>query len=383
MKKYDVIIIGAGASGLVAGAVAVRRGQRVAIIDMGENPARKVRASGGGRCNFTNQAVAPNRYFGKNPDFVRGAIARVTPDDILEWAQNHKIRYVQKNPGQYFCANGAEEIVNALMDDARGADCYFGVSANDIIRTDGGFNISTDGGDFMCRSVVIATGGVSYPNFGVSDFGHKIAKKFGHKIVPVRPALGPIRCNVFPPELSGISIDVVITIGQEKIHDSMLFTHWGLGGPAIYRATVRDQNDFHINMAPGVDVYEILRIAKRDAGRKSVAGVLSEFLPARLARWICPKPGNIADYKDSELARIATQITDVILPRDDIRPMGMNNAEVVRGGVDVADVSSKTMESKLCPGLFLVGEVLDIAGDLGGFNLHWAWASGRVAGENV
>lgn len=383
MKKYDVIIIGAGAAGLSAAAVALSRGRRVAILDMGNVPARKISVSGGGRCNFTNNAVAANRYFGNNPDFVRSAIARVKPNDILNWARQNNIKWTEKSPGQYFCVDGANVIVDALMHNARGADIWTSTVVTGVSRNLTGFLIQSDQGDFAAQSVIVATGGISFSALGVSDIGYKIAKQFGHKIIPVRPALCAIATHVFASDLSGISVDTEICIGREKIRDYMLFTHFGVGGPAIYRATVRDFNDIIINMAPDTNIFDILRRAKTSNGRKSVAGILSETLPNKLAKWICSAPGHIADYKDSELQKIAEKVNHVVIPRNDITLHGMPSAEVVRGGVDTSQISSKTMESMICPGLFFAGEVIDIAGDLGGFNLHWAWASGRVAGENA
>lgn len=383
MTKYDVIIIGAGAAGLSAAASALSRGRRVAILDMGNVPARKISVSGGGRCNFTNNAVAADRYFGNNPDFVRSAIARVKPNDILNWARQNNIKWTEKSPGQYFCVDGANVIVDALMHNARGANIWTSTVVTGVSRNLTGFLIQSDQGDFAAQSVIVATGGISFSALGVSDVGYKIAKQFGHKIIPVRPALCAIATHVFASDLSGISVDTEICIGREKIRDYMLFTHFGVGGPAIYRATVRDFNDIIINMAPDKNIFDILRRAKTSNGRKSVAGILSETLPNKLAKWICSDTGHIAGYKDSELQKIAEKVNHVVIPRNDITLHGMPSAEVVRGGVDTSQISSKTMESMICPGLFFAGEVMDIAGDLGGFNLHWAWASGRVAGENA
>lgn len=383
MTKYDVIIIGAGAAGLAAAAVAVSRARRVAIIDMGESPARKVAISGGGRCNFTNAAAAANRYFGKNPDFVRSAISRITPSDILAWAQHHNIKWVEKSSGQYFAANGADSIVNALINDAHGADFIMNASVTDVKYNDGKFFIKTMRGEFCAKSVIVATGGVSFPAVGVSDIGHKIAKQFGHKIIPVRPALCAIKTNIFPDDLAGISFDAEIKIGNEAIRDSMLITHFGIGGPAVYRATVRNLDDIHINIIPDADIYETLRKSKVINGRRNISTILSEYLPTRIAKWICNEQKNIADYKDSELRAISGKATNIVIPKCEIKLHSMQSAEVVRGGVDTDMISSKTMESKLQPGLFFAGEVLDIAGDLGGFNLHWAWVSGRIAGENA
>lgn len=383
MTKFDVIIIGAGAAGLSAAATAIKRGRNVAILDMGYKVARKVYASGGGRCNFTNAAISVNRYFGENPKFVHSAINRITPHDILDWATNHNIQYIEKSPGQYFSVDGSEYVVNALVNDSHGAKLIMRTHVSGISHGNNLFHIITSNGEFYSKSVIIATGGVSFPALEVSDIGYKIAKHFGHKIIPVRPALCAIATNVFPTELAGISVNAEITIGHEKINDSLLITHFGIGGPAVYRATVRNLDNIRINMMPNIDVYQILKDAKHTNGRRNVATILSNYLPNRIAKWLCNDARNIADFKDCELKQIVSKITDINIPRDKIKLHGMQSAEVVRGGVDTNMISSKTMESKLQPGLFFAGEVLDIAGDLGGFNLHWAWVSGRVAGENA
>lgn len=385
MKKYDVIIIGGGASGLFAGAYALQRRNTVAIIDMGNTPARKVAVSGGGRCNFTNMSATAERYFGENANFVRGALARFSPTDMMAWANAHNLKTIEKAAGQYFCADGADAVVRALLSDVSGADIMTNTIVTGVEKSQSGFNIKTNHGDFWAEKVIVATGGTSFSTLGVSDIGHKIAKKFGHKIVPVRPALCAIATHAFPDDLMGISLPVAIKIGREIIRDDMLFTHFGIGGPAIYRATVRDiDNGIIINMCPDIDMYEFLRAAKQSGGKKSIAAILAQKLPARVAKWISGDiDTRIADMRDSALKIVANRINHFAVSASDIKYHNLASAEVVRGGVDTADVSSKTMESKLCAGLYFVGEVLDIAGDLGGFNLQWAWASGYTAGNAV
>ncbi len=385
MKKYDVIIVGAGAAGLAAAAVAQARGRRVAILDMGSTPARKVNASGGGRCNFTNMAAEYSRYFGQNPNFVRGALSRVSPNDILDWAKVHNIAATEKAKGQYFSASGADAVVSALLRDINKCDLITNCSVSNISKPDDVFVTETGLGTFSSDSVIIATGGTSFPVLGVSDIGHKIAKSFGHKIVPIRPALCAIATSAFSSELAGISLNAQIKIGRAIITDSLLFTHFGIGGPAAYRASLYDTADgIYIDLCPNTDVAQWLRTQKQTAGRKNMANTLNAILPVRIAKWIAgADTRNIADFKDTEIIAIANRINKIFIPANDIKLHGMQSAEVVRGGVSTDAISSKTMESKLCSGLFFAGEVLDIAGDLGGFNLHWAWASGRVAGENA
>jgi predicted Rossmann fold flavoprotein len=381
MKRYDVIIVGAGAAGLSAAGVLVARGKRVVVFDMGKTPGRKIMASGGGRCNITNLAVRYDRYFGENRDFVRGAVSRVSPCDIIDWADAHSIKLVEKSAGQYFCADGAGVVLDALMDDACGTNFVYNTSVSKVEKKGDDFIVN----GCVAGAVIVATGGTSFGALGVSDAGYKIARQFGHKIIPVRPALCALAYVGALSELAGVSLDAQIRIGKNAVRDSLLFTHFGIGGPVAYRASLYDVHDgIYIDLLPGVNVLDELRKAKIAQGKKSVAGVLSQWLPARVAKWITGDDvRNIADIKDSEIAQIAERVSKMYISGDKIKYHNLSSAEVVRGGVDTNEVSSKTMESKLCPGLFFVGEVLDVAGDLGGFNLHWAWASGRVAGENA
>ena len=381
LSRYDVIVIGAGAAGLSAVGALVARGKHVVVFDMGAHPGRKVMASGGGRCNITNLAVKHTRYFGCNPDFVRGAISRVSPYDVIDWANLHNIKLIEKSAGQYFCADGAGVVLDALMGDASMADFIYNTAVHEVRK---------DGDDFIvngcvAKSVIVATGGISFAALGVSDAGYKIARAFGHDIVSVRPALCALAFDGWELEFAGVSLNATIRIGKNVVCDSLLFTHFGIGGPAAYRASLYDIDEgLYINLLPDINVLDELRRAKQTHGRKTVAGVLGQWLPGRVAKWIARGDNrNIADIKDIDIVQIATRISEWFIPVNKIKYHGMASAEVVRGGVDTNQVSSRTMESKLCPGLFFVGEVLDVAGDLGGFNLHWAWASGRIAGESV
>lgn len=385
MKNYDVVIIGGGAAGLSAAAAAIARGQRVAVLDMGRTPARKVMASGGGRCNFTNMAADRDRYFGNNPDFVRSAICRVSPADILDWVTGHGLEYTEKAPGQYFCTGGAADIVRALMHDANGADIILNTTVLSAKRDADKFIVACENDNVIsCDRLIVATGGISWGTLGVSDIGYKIAKEFGHKILPPRPALCAIDTNAFPHDWAGISMGVQIRVCARKVSGDMLFTHFGIGGPAVYSASIAPSDcDIHINLMPGIDVLEWLRDAKRTDGKKSLSTILAQRMPTQIARHFGGASRNIADIRDTELADITKRITDITIPSGTWRHHGMAGAEVTYGGIDTAQISSKTMESKIVPGLFFAGEVMDITGDLGGFNLQWAWASGRVAGMNA
>ena len=385
MKQYDVIIIGAGAAGLAAAGELVTRGRRVLILDMCASPARKVAVSGGGKCNITNMAASATRYFGKNPNFVRGALSRVGPTDILQWCERYKLKLYEKEPGRYFCADGADAVIDALGRDAMGADIKFNHNVNNVNKRDDEFIVVANGTEFCSKSLIVATGGISFGTLGVSDTGYKIAKQFGHEIVPVRPALCAMAVPMFGADLAGISIKAEISVGREKICDDMLITHFGIGGPAVYRASVRDlSNGITINLCPDCDIFSALKDAKQKNGKRNISTILAEHLPVRIAKYFSHADmRNIADWRDTEIRTIATNINNMHIDAHDIKLHNLQSAEIVRGGVSTDNISSKTMESKNCPGLFFVGEVLDIAGDLGGFNLQWAWASGRVAGQNA
>jgi len=381
MQTFDTVIIGCGAAGLMAAAQLVRRKKSVAIIDMGNNPARKVAISGGGNCNFTNLRADYTHYFGKNPRFVMSALAQFSPRDTLNWAMAHNIKYIEKEPGRYFCKNGADDFLSALLHDATGAQIKYDTNVIDIEKSNDIFTVKTTNGDYYSQSVIIATGGISYPHLKVSNIGHMIAKKFGHKVEPPRPALCAIKTKSFDSTLAGVSLPVEIIVNKHKIDDNLLFTHFGIGGPAIYRATLINPKEMIINFAPNIDAFELLKGAKQTNGKKSVVGVISTILPNKLARFLCDDLRNIADICDKELKQITTKINHFEIM--DGTAIGFQSAEVTFGGVSTDKISSKTMESQLCSGLFFAGEVLDITGDLGGFNIQWALSSGHTAGLNA
>lgn len=384
MSVYDIIIIGAGAAGLSAARVAIADNKKILILEMSNTPARKVEISGGGRCNITNLAVNYDRYFGGNPRFVQSAISKVKPTDILSWANKHNLHPVEeKTYGRFFCDAGANAVKNALLCDIKLEQIIYNTKVTEINKQDDLFCVLADDNKYYSKSVIVATGGTSFDSVGVSDIGYKIAKHFGHKIVPVRPALCAIKTKYFPSDFSGISVPVEISIEKNKIRDDMLFTYFGIGGPAAYRASLYDINTgIYINLLPDIDIANVLINAKSTNGRKTISSILSGYLPVRIAKWIVNEDTrHIADIKNDEIKTVAHNIHKIFIPKEDIKYYTLKSAEVVRGGVSTDEISSKTMESKLCKNLFFVGEVLDIAGDLGGFNLHWAWASGIVAGQ--
>lgn len=376
MNTFD-IIIGAGASGLCAASRAIALKKRVCVLDMGNVPARKVAVSGGGKCNFTNLHADYKHYFGQNPEFTRGPLARWTPNDTIHWVKSHNIKIHEKTPGQYF-AKSAHDIVNALLQDAKGAIFEMNTYVQSVEKSEDKFIVKCDNGKiFTANKLIVATGGISYSNLGTSDIGYKIAKQFGHKIIPPRPALCAIATKVFDSALSGISLPVEIKVGKEIISDTMLFTHFGIGGPAIYRTTARDtDNGFTINLLPNCDVFNWLKSQKQSNGKKQIKTILSTKLPERVADFLAPSTKNMADWRDPELQELANAITNIHIEKFTLH--NFQSAEVTRGGIDTSQISSKTMESKLCNNLYFIGEVLDITGDLGGYNLQWAWASAHA-----
>ena len=379
MQKFDVIIIGAGASGVWAAARAVAAKKSVCVIDMGTRPLRKVAVSGGGKCNFTNARANSEHYFGKNPEFTRGPLARFSWHDMLDWGRLHNIKFYEKTPGRYF-AESARVVIDALLHDARGANFVLNTRVLGVHKNSDDFIIATTNGDFITEKLVVATGGMSYANLGVDDIGYKIAKQFGHKIIPPRPGLCAMRTNVFGAGFSGVSLNVEIKIGHEIILDEMLFTHFGIGGPAIYRTSVRDiSHGFVMNLLPGRDAFDWLKQQKKLQPKKQMKNVLSGVLPERVAEFFADgDTRNIADFRDNELRDLSEKMTNIKFSPADFNLQKFDAAEITCGGVDTREISSKTMKSKLCPGLYFIGEVLDIAGDLGGFNLQWAWSSANA-----
>lgn len=386
MVIYDVIIIGAGASGLMAASVAANRNRSVAILEMGNRVARKIAVSGGGNCNITNTNATYDKYFGNNPQFVRSALNQFSSQDMLKWAQTHNIKLYEKTAGRYFCNSGSGVVIDALMGDIQTAKLFCNTTVTNIEKENNIFHLHTNHQIFYAKSVIIATGGTSFPTLGVSDLGYKIAKHFGHKIVPVRPALCMISIKNNPyTDFTGISLPAEIKINKNIISDDLLFTHIGIGGPAAYRASLYDLTDgLTLNLLPHINIMDALVTAKHINGRRQLSNILSEYLPIRVARHFAQNNSqNIADIKNTELKQIVDAITKIQISGDKLKLHSMNNAEIVRGGVSTDDISSKTMESKLCKNLYFTGEILDIAGDLGGYNLQWAWASGFVAGQNA
>ena len=388
-EHKDVIIIGAGASGLFCAAVCGRRGRSVLVLDHARRAAAKVLISGGGRCNFTNLHVSPANYRSRNPHFCKSALARFTPRDILSLVEQHHIAYYEKEAGQIFCVKSSRDFV-AMLDQecARaGVEVRLACPVSDIAREEG-FVVTTEQGQFRSDSLVIATGGLSYGNLGATGFGLDVARQFGLKVVQPVPALVPFvfpgRAQAIFKELAGVSLEAAISCGGERSKGSLLFTHRGLSGPAALQASLRwtPGEPLLIDLLPDRNILAILMARRRS--RMELRTLLGEHLPKRLAEVWC---GLMADTKpldqtsDRELKEIAEGLhTWRVLPKG---TEGYGTAEVTAGGVDTDELSSKTMEAKKVPGLYFIGEVVDVTGELGGFNLHWAWASAHAAGESA
>lgn len=386
MEK-DVIIIGAGAAGLLCAIESGKRNRSVLILDHAKKTGSKIRISGGGHCNFTNINASPDKYLSRNPHFCKSALSRFTPHDFIAMLEKHGVKYHEKEPGQLFCNESSAEIVNMLHDECKesGVGIRLNCHVSEIKKEDS-FIISTDLGVFQSKSLVIATGGLSYPELGTTGFGYAIAGKFGIKVTPVKPALVPLTFNQkdlrFFKELSGVSINASISCNRKEFRGDILFTHRGLSGPAILQiSSYWNQGDsIIINLLPAIDAYELF--AAKQQSKMELKNFLPQYLPKRfIQKWcdlyIQPKP--ICQYTDRELNRISHQIHNwEIKPKE---TEGYKKAEVTLGGIDTDELSSKTMEAKKVAGLYFIGETVDVTGQLGGYNLHWAWASGYAAGQ--
>jgi hypothetical protein len=385
--KKDVIVIGAGASGLMCAAECGKRGRSVLILDHAEHMGSKILISGGGRCNFTNLHVTAGHYFSENPHFCKSALARFTPEDMLFLVRKEGIAYYEKEAGQLFCAKSSRDILTMLRSecDRSGVEMLLECRVTKIQKT-GDFLLATDQGRFQSASLVIATGGLSYPGLGASGFGHNIARQFGLRVTEVKPALVPLafsgRDQKIFRDLAGISLDSVVECGGSRFRGNILFTHRGVSGPAILQASLywKPGIPILIDLLPEIDIPAVID-AKRQSAME-MRTLLNRFFPKRFVQTWCDlyvtsKP--IVQYSDRELLLIVNQLHSWM-----IRPSateGYKSAEVTAGGVDTVELSSKTMESRKVPGLYFIGEVMDVTGHLGGYNLHWAWASGHAAGQ--
>ena len=393
IQTFDVVIVGAGAAGLMCAIEAGRRGRRVLVVDHARAPGEKIRISGGGRCNFTNlDAGRTDRFLGTNPRFASSALGRYTPADFIARVDKAGIAWHEKTLGQLFCDDSARQIIRMLTDDMRGAGAELrlstGVEASE--RSGEGFVLTlSDGAAVSCASLVVASGGKSIPKMGATGWGYEVARHFGLTVTETRPALVPLTFEQGLLEqttpLAGVAVDAVVIAGKARFEEAILFTHRGLSGPAILQISSywREGEAITVQMAPGVPVLERLKARKAEnGGKQAVHTALSEIVPRRLAETLTAREGangKLAEVGDKVLARL-----DAAVNAWTVKPVGSEGyrtAEVTLGGVSTDQLDQKTMEAKALPGLFFIGEVVDITGWLGGYNFQWAWSSGWAAGQ--
>ena len=383
----DVLIIGGGAAGLMCAIAAGRRGRRVVVVEHNAEAGRKILISGGGRCNFTNLNTRPEHFLSANPHFAKSALARYQPRDFVALVERHGIRYHEKAAGQLFCDRAARDIVEMLLAECRAA-CVRVLTACAVSEVSGAFNVTTSAGAFQAASLVIASGGLSIPKIGATAFGYEVARQYGLQVIECRPALVPWTFARPDRErladLAGVALDAEVAAGGARFRERLLFTHRGLSGPAVLQASSywAPGETVSIDLAPGIDVAGVMREARAAGSSAEARTIAARFLPRRLAeRWLASFAKPAAAISDREIAAV-----DEAIHRWRFCPAGTEGyekAEVTAGGVDTAELSSQTMEARRVPGLYFIGEVVDVTGHLGGFNFQWAWASGWAAGQVV
>ncbi|OJW56647.1 MAG: hypothetical protein BGO57_12170 [Sphingomonadales bacterium 63-6] len=388
--EFDAIILGAGAAGLMAAATAGQRGRRVLLLDHADAPGKKILIAGGGRCNFTNIHTAPDRYLSQNPHFAKSALGRYSPQDFLALVESHGIAWHEKTLGQLFCDGSARQIVDMLLAECAkgGVELRSNAPVSEVAHADGVFRVTAGDETISAPALVIATGGPSIPKMGATGFAYDLARQFGLKVVEPRPALVPLTLpgdEALFRELSGVSAEVIARCGKAAFREAALFTHRGLSGPAILQISSywRRGEEVGIDFLP--DLGEgWLAEAKRARPRAGMRSVLGEHLPDRLATVLAEKLGlerELGNLSDKTLAEAARRLADWrFLPNGS---EGFAKAEVTIGGISTAELSSKTMEARKLPGLYAIGEAVDVTGWLGGYNFQWAWASAKAAGQAI
>jgi len=392
-QKFDVIIIGAGAAGLFCAMTAGQQGRSVLVLDHANKIGKKILMSGGGRCNFTNLYASPENYFSNNPHFFKSALSRYTPYDFLQLIEKHNINYVEKEKGQLFCEGkaSAKNVLQMLVSECQSVsvDIRKRIQVHKIEK-DSLFKVKTSGGEFECESLVVATGGLSIPTLGATGFGYDVARQFGLNVLKQSAALVPFTVQKKLLQkldgLSGLSVDVSVSCHNETLRGAMLFTHRGISGPVILQISSywRPGDEIEINLFPGRDLYEYLTAMKRSHPKMEIKNILAESLPKRLATALCELwgyEGAINQFSEKSIQDVAHQLQNWSLKPSGTE--GYKTAEVTMGGVDTDELSSKTMEAKKMAGLYFIGEVMDVTGQLGGYNFQWAWASAWAAGQCV
>lgn len=388
-KHKNVIIIGAGAAGLMGAIEAGKRGRSVLVIEHADAIGKKILISGGGRCNFTNMYTTPENFISENPHFCKSALARYTPADFIALVEKHNIPYYEKKLGQLFCTDSSRRITAMLESECQKAGVEIALSTEVLsVEKNSSWIVHTSRGNWACESLIVACGGLSIPKIGATDFGHRIARQFGVHVIPPRPALVPLTWNendrVRFSELAGVSADAVVSCGVQSFRENVLFTHRGLSGPAILQISSywKEGDTITIDFLPDLKLSKLFEEQRRS--KTDWTNLLAQYLPKRLVQtWgiFCPAPKPMTQLSNAELQNIADSFHKwKWIPAG---TEGFEKAEVTAGGVDTSELSSKTMECKKISGLYFIGEVVDVTGHLGGFNFQWAWASGFVAGQSA
>ena len=389
-EAYDVIIVGAGAAGMMSAIEAGKRGRKVLLVDHSKKIGEKIRISGGGRCNFTNIHTKPNKFISQNPKFVISALNQYTQNDFINLIKKYNIKFHEKKLGQLFCDESAQQIIDMLLLECEKANVVLKkeVIVDDVGKKDEGYFITTNSNQYIANSLIIATGGLSIPKIGASNFGYEVAKKFDLDIVETLPALVPLtfsekilaKCK----ELAGLSVEAVVSFKKTFFEEGMLFTHRGLSGPSVLQISSywKLGDNININLAPKLNLFQSLESKKKLEPKKDINLIISEILPKRLAQIICKEnevSGNICELSSKKIKQLSDAINSWAI--NPTGSEGYRTAEVTLGGVNTNELSSKTMMVKKHSGLFFIGEVVDVTGHLGGYNFQWAWSSGYVAGQ--
>ena len=389
-EKFDVIVVGAGAAGMMSAIEAGKRGRKVLLVDHAKKIGEKIRISGGGRCNFTNIHTHPSKFISNNPKFVISALKQYTQNNFIDLIKKHNIKFHEKKLGQLFCDESAQQIIDMLLLECEMAKVVLkkNKTIDDINKQDDKYFILIGEDKYFCESLIIATGGLSVPKIGASKFGYTIAQKFGLKVIETLPALVPLTFSekilAICKELTGLSVEAVVSFKKTFFEEGMLFTHRGLSGPSILQISSywKLGDDIKVNLSPKLDVDKFLNDRKISNPKQDISIIVSEILPKRLAHIICNENkvnGNICELSKKILTSLSNSINAWAI--NPTGTEGYRTAEVTLGGIDTEEISSKTMMCNNHPGLFFIGEVVDVTGHLGGYNFQWAWSSGYVAGQ--
>ncbi|MDA9898461.1 NAD(P)/FAD-dependent oxidoreductase [Candidatus Pelagibacter ubique] len=389
-EQFDVIVVGAGAAGMMSAIEAGKRGRKVLLVDHAKKIGEKIRISGGGRCNFTNIHTHPSKFISNNPKFVISALKQYTQNNFIDLIKKHNIKFHEKKLGQLFCDESAQQIIDMLLLECEMAKVVLKKDTiiDDIDKKDNKYFIVVGSDKYFCQSLIIATGGLSIPKIGASKFGYDIAQKFGLKVIETLPALVPLTFSekilAICKELTGLSVEAVVSFKKTFFEEGMLFTHRGLSGPSILQISSywKLGDNIKVNLSPKLNVHKFLNDRKISNPKQDISIIVSEILPKRLAHIICNENnvnGNICELSNKVLTSLSNSINAWVI--NPTGTEGYRTAEVTLGGIDTEEISSKTMMSNKHPGLFFIGEVVDVTGHLGGYNFQWAWSSGYVAGQ--